>query len=161
MNDVTICGNLGADPKFAKTGKGTSVANLSVCTNEYWIDEQGVKHETKEWHHCVAWGRAADNAAQYLKKGREVLIKGKLKTRSYEKVVAGVAVKMYVTEIHVSSIKYLGGGRKDQDADTASRPAQSARTQAARPAADPVTQEFFPDLVPAPQDMPQGDDLPF
>jgi len=109
MNLVIITGHLGHDPEFKET-KGDPVANLSIATTEKWTKD-GEKHSKTEWHRVVLWGKQAELANQYLKKGNQVTIQGKIQTRDYEKD----GVKKYITEIVGQRIEFLGGKPKDSD----------------------------------------------
>ena len=84
VNKVILIGNLGGDPELRSTPGGTSVASFTLATNESWNDKDGTKQERTEWHRIVAWGRLAEICGQYLSKGRQVYIEGRLQTRSWE-----------------------------------------------------------------------------
>ncbi|MGW8181587.1 MAG: single-stranded DNA-binding protein, partial [bacterium] len=96
LNQVTLLGNLGKDPEVRKTPSGDSVATFTIATNEYWTKDDGTKGERTEWHRIVAWRRLAEIVGQYCKKGRSVLIVGRLRSRSWED---SEGVKRYITEI--------------------------------------------------------------
>jgi single-strand DNA-binding protein len=106
INKAIIIGTLGKDPEFKRTPSGQSVANFSVATNEKYTDKNGQKQESTEWHSIVAWGKLAELANQYLKKGRSVYIEGKITTRSWGDQGG---VKRYKTEIVAQVIQFLGG----------------------------------------------------
>jgi len=84
VNKVILVGNLGGDPELRTTPGGTSVATFTLATNETWNDKDGTRQERTEWHRIVAWGRLAEICGQYLSKGRQVYIEGRLQTRSWE-----------------------------------------------------------------------------
>lgn len=84
MNKAIIIGRLGQDPSANKTQSGTTVVNFSVATNESYIDKGGNKVERTEWHRVVTFGRQADFCAEYLSKGRLVLVEGKIQTRKWQ-----------------------------------------------------------------------------
>ena len=111
VNKVIIVGNLGKDPEVKAVGQNT-VANFSLATSESYTDKSGQKQEKTEWHKIVAWGKLAELAGQYLKKGRQVYVEGKLQTREYEKD----GQKRYSTEIVASSVTFLGGGSGGKEA---------------------------------------------
>jgi single-strand DNA-binding protein len=111
VNKVIIVGNLGKDPEVKAVGQ-TTVANFSLATSESYTDKSGQKQEKTEWHKIVAWGKLAELAGQYLKKGRQVYVEGKLQTREYEKD----GQKRYSTEIVASSVTFLGGGSGGKEA---------------------------------------------
>jgi len=110
VNKVIIVGNLGNDPEVKAVGQST-VANFSLATSESYTKD-GQKQEKTEWHKIVAWGKLAELAGQYLKKGRQVYVEGKLQTREYEKD----GQKRYSTEIVANNITFLGGGSGGREA---------------------------------------------
>ena len=108
-NSVRLIGNLGDAPKIKKLDSGKTVANFSIATNEIYKDENGNKQSETTWHKLVAWGKQAEIAENYLVKGSEIAIEGKLKNRSFE----GKNGEMqYITEVLVSSILMLGKNNK-------------------------------------------------
>jgi len=84
VNKVILIGHLGGDPELRTTPSGTSVATFTLATNEAWTDRDGAKQERTEWHRIVAWGKLAEICGQYLSKGRQVYIEGRLTTRSWK-----------------------------------------------------------------------------
>lgn len=84
INKVIILGRLGQDPEIRYMANGNAVANLSVATSENWKDDQGQKQERTEWHRVVIFGKLADVAGQYLQKGYQVYIEGKLQTKKWQ-----------------------------------------------------------------------------
>ena len=105
INKVHLIGRLGDDPTIRYTQDGAAVANFSIATSESWNDKSsGEKKESTEWHRIVAWKKLAETCGEYLKKGKEVYIEGRLKTRSWDKD----GVKHYMTEIHASYMQMLG-----------------------------------------------------
>lgn len=95
LNRVEILGRLGQEPELRSTPQGKSVCTLNIATNESYKDNSGEWKESTDWHRVVLWERLADVAAQYLKKGSQVFIEGKLKTRSYEQN----GETKYITEV--------------------------------------------------------------
>jgi len=106
VNKVILVGNLGRDPEVRYTREGTAVANLNVATTETWNDGSGQRQERTEWHRVVAWGKLAEIAKEYLGKGKQVYIEGRLQTRSWEDKEG---VKRYTTEIKADQMVMLGG----------------------------------------------------
>jgi single-strand DNA-binding protein len=105
VNKVTIIGNLGKDPETRYTQNGSAVTTFSVATTERWKDKNtGEMKEQTEWHRVVAWGKLAEICGEYLSKGRQVYIDGKLQTRQWEKD----GVTRYTTEIVAKYMKMLG-----------------------------------------------------
>lgn len=105
LNKVMILGNLGRDPEVRQTQSGRAVANFSVATTDTWGTGEDRKERT-EWHQVVVWGKSAEACGQYLTKGRQVLVEGRLQTRSYEDKDG---VKRYATEIVAQQVQFLGG----------------------------------------------------
>ena len=103
LNKAIIIGNLGREPELASTTGGNKVTSFSVATTERYTDKQGQRQEKTEWHNIVVWGKLAETAAQYLKKGSSVCVEGKIQTRSWE----NDGKKQYRTEIVASSFQML------------------------------------------------------
>lgn len=122
VNSATILGRLGADPDYRTSQAGNGVAQLSVATNERVKDGDGWK-ETVEWHRVVAFGKTADNCNQYLRKGSQVYIEGKIQTRKWQD---RDGVDRYTTEIVAWKVLFLdkpeggsGGNRPPHPAENA------------------------------------------
>ena len=106
INKVIIVGNLGADPDSRAMPSGNAVTNISVATSESWNDrETGEKQEKTEWHRVVFFNRLAEIAAQYLKKGSQVYVEGKLQTRKWEDKEGN---ERWTTEVVASQMQMLG-----------------------------------------------------
>src|SRR5213594_4436408 len=106
VNKVILIGNLGRDPETRYTTGGDAVTNLRIATTETWKDKAGEKQEKTEWHTVVLFGRQAEIAGEYLKKGRPVYIEGRLQTRKY---TDKEGVEKYSTEIVGDRMQLLGG----------------------------------------------------
>ena len=106
VNKVILVGNLGKDPEVRHLEGGVSVAHFTLATNEYHKDKQGNRVERTEWHNISAWRGLADMADKYLKKGQQVYIEGKLRTRQYQDKDQQTR---YITEITADEISMLGG----------------------------------------------------
>lgn len=104
-NSVRLIGNLGDEPKVRKLDSGRKVATFSIATNEIYYDQSGKKVSDTTWHRLVAWGKQADIAENYLKKGTEIAVEGKLTNRSYDDKNGE---KHYITEVVVNSMLMLG-----------------------------------------------------
>jgi single-strand DNA-binding protein len=104
-NNVRLIGNLGDDPKVRKLDSGKTVANFSIATNEIYRDSKGEKQSETTWHRLVACGKQAEVVENYVKKGSEIAIDGKISNRSYEDKNGE---KHYITEILVNSVLLLG-----------------------------------------------------
>jgi len=119
LNKVQLIGHLGADPESRFTTSGSAVTNFNLATNESWKSAEGDAKEKTEWHRVVLFGKMAETAAEYMKKGQLVYIEGRLQTRSWEDKDN---VKRYTTEILCDTFTMLG--RKSDD----SRAESSAKT---------------------------------
>ena len=106
VNKVILVGNLGKDPEVRHLEGGVSVAHFTLATNEYYKDKQGTRVERTEWHNISAWRGLADMADKFLKKGQQVYIEGKLRTRQYQDKDQQTR---YITEIIADEISMLGG----------------------------------------------------
>lgn len=107
VNKAILIGNLGADPEIRHTASNQAVANLRVATNETWTDRDGKKQERTEWHRVVAFGRLAEQCRDYLSKGRQVYVEGRIQTREWQDKDGATR---YTTEIAAHVIEFLGGG---------------------------------------------------
>lgn len=128
INKAILIGNLGNDPDVRQTAGGMTVANLSVATSESWKDKQtGEQRENTEWHRVVLFGRVADVAAEYLRKGSKVYIEGRIQTRKWEDRDGN---DRWTTEIVANDLQMLdgkpGGGGASAPAPQPSAPAQPA-----------------------------------
>ncbi|MGO9062076.1 MAG: single-stranded DNA-binding protein [Candidatus Binataceae bacterium] len=118
INKVIVIGNLGADPVVRMLpNSGQNVANFSLATTERFTDRNGAKQERTEWLRVVAFGRLADTCGQFLSKGRQVYVEGRLITREYE--AKDGSGKRYRTEIVARQVRFLG--RRSHGADTSSQ----------------------------------------
>jgi single-strand DNA-binding protein len=109
VNKVILVGNLGANPEMRFTQGGQSVANLRLATTERWTDKNGQKQEATEWHRVVVWGKQAEIVGQYLTKGRQVYIEGRIRTRQWQDQAGQ---KRYTTEIVAQNVQMLGKRRQ-------------------------------------------------
>ena len=104
-NKVIILGRLGADPDLRSSPSGVTTCRLSIATNRNWTDKSGEKKEETEWHRVVFFGRAAEVLDQYLKKGQQLYVEGRLKTSKYEKD----GVERYSTDIIGETFNFISG----------------------------------------------------
>ena len=111
VNKVILLGNLGRDPEVRYTPSGAAVANFTIATSEEWKDkDSGEKQERTEWHRIVAWRRLGEICGEYLHKGSQVYIEGRLQTKSWEDREGN---KRYTTEIVAQTMQMLGSPRKE------------------------------------------------
>ena len=104
-NKVQLIGNLGQDPEIVNLENGSKVAKFSVATSENYKNAKGEKVEDVQWHNVVAWGKTADIVENYLTKGKQVAVEGKLTHRSYETKDGD---KRYITEVRCNELLMLG-----------------------------------------------------
>ena len=153
VNRVTILGNLGNDPEVKHTNSGSAIANLTVATSESWNDKAtGEKREAVEWHRVVLFGKLAEVAGEYLRKGSQVYIEGQLRTRKW---TDNAGVEKYTTEVVVGMngvMQMLGGKQESKPQQSGwGQPRQPKPQQQSRPA--PSAQNEPPDDF--------TDDIPF
>ncbi len=107
VNIAIVVGNLGRDPEVRFTQSGRPVANFSVATSESWTGQDGSPQERTEWHNIVVWGKQAEACGQYLAKGRQVFVQGRIQTRKW---TDQNGQDRYTTEIVAQRVQFLGGG---------------------------------------------------
>lgn len=146
LNKAQLIGRLGQDPEVRQMRSGQAVANISVATSESWKDkETGEKKERTEWHRVTMYGRLAEVAGEYLKKGAQVYIEGRIHTREWEKD----GIKRYSTEIICEEIQMLGGGaRSDGGANTGGQQRQQTQPKPAAAQTAPAANHDFDDDIP-------------
>ena len=108
INKVILVGNLGTDPELRATTNGTPVAELRVATSRFWFNKNNEKQEETQWHRVVVWGKQAQSCKEYLDKGRQVYVEGRLQTRKWEDKEGNTR---FTTEIVAENVRFLGGGR--------------------------------------------------
>lgn len=163
VNKVILVGNVGKDPEVryldgnGQNGQGTKVATFPLATSERFRDRSGELRENTEWHNIVAWRQSADVAERFVKRGTQLYIEGRLRTRAW---TDQTGAKRYTTEVTVDTLQLLG---KREDGSDAAYPgtAPSYQPQPARPQPQPAAQP----IPQAPIDLgfEEGptDDLPF
>ena len=141
INKVILVGNLGNDPETRYTPNGSAVTNISIATSESWKDKQsGEQKERTEWHKVVFFGRLAEIAAEYLRKGSQVYVEGSLRTNKWQDRDGN---DRWTTEVIAAEMQMLGGR------SGGGRPAESAPAQAPRQAAAPAgDSDDFDDDIP-------------
>jgi single-strand DNA-binding protein len=107
LNKVLLIGNLGRDPEVRSLPSGQPVASFTLATSRRWRDKNGQKQEQTEWHRIVCFGRQAEVAGQYLTKGKQIYVEGRIQTKSWEDRQSGE--KKYSTEIVCDNFQMLGG----------------------------------------------------
>lgn len=140
INKAILVGRLGSDPEVRYTPSGVAVANFNIATSEEWKDkDSGEKKERTEWHRIVAWSKLGEICGEYLSKGRQVYIEGRIQTRSWEDRDGN---KRYTTEIVATDVQFLGG----RDAGSGPRAAGGGAAS---------------DSQGSPIQAPEDDDIPF
>ncbi len=104
-NSVRLIGNLGANPEIKQLEKGGKMAKFTLATNEVFHDKEGKKVTDTQWHNIVAWGKSAEIVEEYLSKGSEIALEGKLTSRNYE---SKEGEKKYITEVVMNELLMLG-----------------------------------------------------
>src|SRR5437870_4758151 len=107
VNKVILVGNLGRDAELRYTPGGAAVATINMATTEVWNDKSGQRQEKTEWHRVVLWGKTAESLNEYLTKGKQIYVEGKLQTRQWDDKDGN---KRYTTEIRGDRVVLLGGG---------------------------------------------------
>jgi single-strand DNA-binding protein len=146
VNKVIIIGNLGRDPETRYMPDGGAITNVSVATTEQWKDKNGEKQEKTEWHRVAFFGKLAEIAGEYLKKGSQVYVEGRLQTRKWQDKDGA---DKYTTEIVANAMQMLGsrqgmggGGAAPEREGDRGEGAGSARPAAAKPAAKAAGGKF-------------------
>lgn len=150
VNKVILIGNLGKDPEVRYLDNDIAVARFTLATSETFKDKTGEKRTNTEWHNVVLWRGLAKIAEQYLKKGNQVYIEGKLKTSQYEKE----GQTKYITEVQATNMTLLGGKPSDSGSGNYNEAPQAAAPQKA------ASEKKAPAPAPENQDHAE-DDLPF
>ncbi|MBL7971452.1 MAG: single-stranded DNA-binding protein [Prolixibacteraceae bacterium] len=140
VNKVILVGNVGRDPEIRHLDKGVAVARFSLATTENYTSKTGEKVSNTEWHNIVAWRGLAEVVEKYVKKGSQLYIEGRLRTRDYDKD----GVKHYATEINADTMQLLG--KREGQTEMAAQPVQTESAQS-------VNEPDF--------NQPEEDDLPF
>jgi single-strand DNA-binding protein len=139
LNKVILIGRLGKDPEVRYMPNGEAVCNFSVATSESWKDQSGQRQERIEWHNITMYRRLAEIAGQYLKKGSQVYLEGKIQSRKYQ---GKDGIERTAYDIIVNEMKMLGGGNSEQQAQA------ETPTPPRRQAAPAAPVEYIDDDVP-------------
>lgn len=128
VNKVILLGRLGQDPELKYTPNGSAVCSFSLATSENWVDKSGQKQERTEWHRIVVWGKLGELCNQYLAKGRQCFLEGRIQTRSWDDKEGQ---KRYTTEINATSVQFLGAG-SERGAQTSTNDRSNQRSESKR-----------------------------
>lgn len=151
INRVILLGHAGRDPELRYTPDGSPIANLSIATSRTWKDKNGEKKEDTEWHKLVFYNRLAEVVGEYVKKGSQIYVEGRLKTRKWQD---RDGTDRYTTEVIVENMQMIGGNR-DSAGQAAPKGATANQYRAARNGSAP------PPSGGAPNFSDMDDDIPF
>jgi len=154
VNKVILVGNLGRDPEVRYTPDSSAITNISIATTDVWRDKNGDKQERTEWHRVAFFGKLAEIAGEYLKKGSQVYVEGRLQTRKWQDKDGQ---DRYTTEIVADRMQMLGsrggmGGADAVDMDSAPPPSRGSAPSSGRSSSGGKSGSKFDDLE---------DDIPF
>ena len=142
VNKVILVGNLGRDAELRYTPGGAAVATLNLATTEVWNDKGGQRQEKTEWHRIVLWGKQAESLQEYLTKGKQIYVEGKLQTRQWDDKDGN---KRYTTEIKADRITLLGGGGGGGRGEAMDRGGSSvSHSSGDEPPMEPITDDDIP-----------------
>lgn len=160
INKVILVGNVGKDPEIRHLQGGASVATITLATSERYKDRSGETRELTEWHTIIAWRQLADLAENYIRKGSQIYVEGKIRSRSWDDQNGQ---KRYVTEIQADTIQLLGrrGDREANPQPAQPQPQTSYQPQPHQPYHAPAPQQTTPIVSPADLTDDGPDDLPF
>jgi single-strand DNA-binding protein len=159
LNKALIIGNLTRDPELKALPSGSQVASISVATNRVWKDQNGAKQESTDYHNVVVFGRQAETAAQYLKKGSSVLVEGRMQTRSWD---GQDGKKQYRTEVVADRVQFgnrpggapAGGQGGSEGGMPRATPARTVGKQGAADQIDSMPSVDYPEEEINPEDIP-------
>jgi len=146
LNKAIIVGNLTRDPELTTIPSGQKVCKLGVATNRVWKDKSGAKQESTTYHNIVVWGRQAETSGQYLKKGQQVMVEGRIETRSWDDKTTGE--KKYKTEIIADRVQF---GFKSGGAGVGVSSTSSSKTPVNSTEVDTIE---YPEEDISPEDIP-------
>ncbi|HTT72504.1 MAG TPA: single-stranded DNA-binding protein [Anaeromyxobacteraceae bacterium] len=155
VNKVILVGNLGKDPEVRFTAGGQAVATLRIATSRSWTDKQsGQRKEETEWHDVEVWGKQAEQCGEYLAKGRQVYVEGRLKTDKWQDKQSGQ--DRYKVKVVADTVRFLGGGGR---AAPGTRPMND--DMGSPPSAPDEGEGHGPGQPAGPAGGPGGEDIPF
>jgi single-strand DNA-binding protein len=141
VNKVILVGNLGRDAELRYTPGGAPVATINMATTEVWNDKSGQKQEKTEWHRVILWGKTAESLSEYLTKGKQIYVEGRLQTRKWQDKDGN---DKYTTEIRGDRVVLLGGGGGGRSGYSRSEPADATEGGQHEPAAAELTEDDIP-----------------
>jgi single-strand DNA-binding protein len=141
VNKVILVGNLGRDAELRYTPGGAAVSKFSLATTEVWNDKSGQRQERTEWHNIDLWGKQAESLSEYLVKGKQVYVEGRLQTDEY---TDKEGIKRKTTRVRCDRVVLLGGGGRAASADRGSDYAAAHAPAAAVESSEPLTDDDIP-----------------
>src|SRR5690349_21721758 len=141
VNKVILVGNLGRDAELRYKPGGAAVATLNMATTEVWNDKAGQRQEKTEWHRVVLWGKQAESLQEYLTKGKQIYVEGRLQTRQWDDKDGN---KRYTTEIKADRITLLGGGAGGRGGGMERGAGASMGGSMDEPPMEPITDDDIP-----------------
>jgi len=141
VNKVILVGNLGRDAELRYTPSGAAVAKFSIATTEVWNDKAGQKQERTEWHNIDLWGKQAESLSEYLTKGKQVYVEGRLQTDEYTDKEGN---KRKTTRVRCDRVVLLGGGGRGGGMSRGGGDDMGSHAPAAEPASEPITDDDIP-----------------
>ncbi len=151
LNKAILIGNLTRDPELKAIASGNKVCTFSLATNRVYRDSAGNKQEKTEYHNIVVWGKTAENVAQYMRKGSQILVEGRIETRSWDDQATGT--KKYRTEIIADSIQFGSKGSGSSSSSGSSSPAKASAPK------EDTNDEL--DTIEYPDEQINAEDIPF
>lgn len=152
LNKAFIIGNLTRDPELKALPSGIKVCSFSVATNRVWKDKNGARQEAADYHNVVVFGRQAETVAQYMRKGSQVMVEGRMQTRSWDDQASGT--KKYRTEVIADRVQFgsNGGGKNGGSYDQSS---------SAKSSAPDASNDAELDTIEYPEEQINAEDIPF
>jgi single-strand DNA-binding protein len=154
LNKAFVIGNLTRDPELKAIPSGIKVCSFSVATNRVWKDKNGARQESADYHNIVVFGRQAETVAQYMKKGSQVMVEGRMQTRSWDD--AGTGTKKYRTEIIADRVQFGSGSGSASGSSSAPRASQPSQGSSAQESQDDEL-----DTIEYPDEQINAEDIPF
>ena len=154
LNKVFIIGNLTRDPELKAIPSGMKVCSFSVATNRVWKDKNGARQEAADYHNIVVFGRQAETVAQYMKKGSQVMIEGRMQTRSWDD--AATNSKKYRTEVIADRVQFGSSGNSAPKSGGSSDQSAISKNSSAQDKDD-----SGPDTIEYPEEQINAEDIPF
>ncbi|MFA6251050.1 MAG: single-stranded DNA-binding protein [Candidatus Paceibacterota bacterium] len=153
LNKVFIIGNLTRDPELKAIPSGIKVCSFSVATNRVWKDKNGAKQEAADYHNVVVFGRQAETVAQYMKKGSQVMVEGRMQTRSWDD--AATNTKKYRTEVIADRVQFGSSGSGVKSGGSYDQSSQSKGSPV------PEKDDGELDTIEYPEEQINAEDIPF